>query len=100
VSGERTQVEVALRNDGSRAISMVKLRFKSDHPGHAVDASPVTLPPGGSLLFHSTANVPGGPAHMTVQVVGVAFADGGHWGLLGSSIDSREARVVLPEESR
>jgi hypothetical protein len=32
-------------------------------------------------------------------VVGVAFEDGGHWGLLDSSIDSRTPQVALPEET-
>ncbi len=99
-AGGRSQVEVALRNAGSRAISHVKLRFKSDDPGHAVTARPVELPPQGELLFRSNPIVPGSPARMTVQVVGVAFQDGGHWGLLDSEIDGGWPRVELPEETR
>lgn len=98
-AGEETQVEVALRNQSSRTIVLAKLRFKSDDPGHAVTAQPVTLPPGGALVFRSHPIVPGTPEHATVQVVGVAFQDGGHWGLLDSSIDSRTPHVTLPEET-
>lgn len=98
--GAQAQVEVALKNAGSRAISLVKLRFKSDDPGHAVTARPVELPPQGELRFLSHPIVPGSPASMTVQVVGVGFEDGGHWGLLDSEIDGRWPRVELPEETR
>jgi beta-lactamase regulating signal transducer with metallopeptidase domain len=98
VPGAPSQVEVALENTASRGISLVKLRFKSDAPGHAVTARPVKLRPGGELLFRSNAVVPGSPEGMTVQVVGVGFEDGGHWGLLDSRIEGRWPRVELPEE--
>ena len=100
VAGGQSQVEVALRNAGSRAITHVKLRFKSDAPGHAVTARAVELPPQGELLFLSNPIVPGSPAQMAVQVVGVAFEDGGHWGLLDSEIRGEWPSVELPEETR
>ncbi|HEX5042877.1 MAG TPA: M56 family metallopeptidase [Candidatus Polarisedimenticolaceae bacterium] len=98
IPGAPSQVEVALENTTRRRITLVKLRFKSDAPGHAVTARAVELPPGCELLFRSNPIVPGSPEHMTVQVVGVGFEDGGHWGLLDSRIESRWPRVELPEE--
>lgn len=100
VPGQETQVEVRLRNASSRSIALVKLRFKSDHPGHGVTAQPVQLPPQGTLVLRSSPIVPGAPEQMSVQVVGVGFEDGGEWGLLDSTIHSRDLHVPLPEETR
>jgi len=100
VPGQETQVEVGLRNASSRSIALVKLRFKSDHPGHGVTAQPVRLPPQGTLVLRSSPIVPGAPEQMSVQVVGVGFEDGGEWGLLDSTIHSRDLHVPLPEETR
>jgi hypothetical protein len=60
-AGGPSQVEVALRNAGSRAISQVKLRFKSDDPGHAVTARPVHLPPRASCCSSRTPSSPAAP---------------------------------------
>ncbi len=81
---------LTLLNRSDRAVTDVRLRFKADRESHAVTVLHTPIPPGARLHFVRSGTMWGAPDVMTVQVLGVRFEDGTHWGSLGSTIDTRQ----------
>jgi hypothetical protein len=68
----------------------VRLRFKADRESHAVTLVEGPIGSGETLRLPPGRLMWGRPETMTVQVLGVQFADGGIWGSMDSMIDTRE----------
>lgn len=92
--------EVVIANRSTRTVVALRMRFKAEPEGHAVSSYKVAIPPGGTAIVHrENFEMWGTPAAMTVQLLGVRFADGSTWGTLDSTIDARDAWVfpLTPE---
>lgn len=98
--GDAMQPTVLLRNATGDRITAVKLRFKSDAPGHAVTAFEVSIEPRATHVFARDLNLDGSPNRVSVQVVGVEFEDGTVWGAFDTRILSAWQFVPVPHERR
>jgi hypothetical protein len=81
---------LALLNASAREVLHVRLRFKADRESHAVTLVEGPIGSGETLRLPPGRLMWGRPETMTVQVLGVQFADGGIWGSMDSMIDTRE----------
>jgi beta-lactamase regulating signal transducer with metallopeptidase domain len=78
---------VKLRNVSDRRIVGYKIRFQGGADEHGVSGVTTDLAPGETCTLRSGLRIAGHPETLTVQVLGVRFADGGTWGSLDETID-------------
>jgi beta-lactamase regulating signal transducer with metallopeptidase domain len=87
------QPGLALHNTSARRVVGLRLRFKADPESHAVTGVEESIEPGQWLFLLPRGSMWGKPDAMTVQVLGVRFADAGTWGSLDSTIDTRQGWI-------
>ena len=84
---------LVLHNTSPRNVIRVRLRYKADRESHAVSVVDEPIGPGETLRLPPGRSMWGTPEAMTVQVLGVTFADGDIWGSVDSMIDTREGWI-------
>lgn len=85
---------IQLENHTGREVVSLRVRYKADAESHAVSGYQVRIPANGSVvLLRRDYDMWGRAKDMTVQLLGVRFADGSTWGTLDSRIDASDAWV-------
>lgn len=80
---------VRIENHSKLEVVALRLRYKAASESHAVSGFTVSIPPGGAIDLRKTYWMDGSAQVMTVQLLGVRFADGTVYGSMGSRIDAR-----------